>query len=448
MGHSKKNAIVVGSGPLGAVVVRRLVEAGVRVTLIEQGAALSRPAGSHIRNAGQYQTDPDAFLADIMPHFEFFDREAAPEGLPGASVLSAYGGQGICWTNNCPRAVPDLELWPMPSGFSWDTFYTLAEQYLGVRSDQYTASVRGRKLLPRLQSHLAARGRCAIPQPMAGHVLPDGRTHFTATADILAGCDAPEVRHLRGNVERVMLQDKSARGVIVDGRELRGDTVFLAAGTIETTLLLLRSGIVSPALGAHLSYHPVMIAQLVLDPALQSDPEKQDLPPRFQIPPSENAPWNSMVLRDVSPFQPQGGDADLPESAIVEVQFFCPIENRAENRMWRDDAGQVRFHVPLSGRDRAFMEAIRADAGAITTSLGRYRQGCEPVWMDLGFAHLMGAFRMGEDPSTSVSDLQCRPHGQSDLYLASVGLIPTAMAVNPTLSAAALAIHAVDSWLN
>jgi choline dehydrogenase-like flavoprotein len=118
MGHSKKNAIVVGSGPLGAVVVRRLVEAGVRVTLIEQGAALSRPAGSHIRNAGQYQTDPDAFLADIMPHFEFFDREAAPEGLPGASVLSAYGGQGICWTNNCPRAVPDLELWPMPSGFS------------------------------------------------------------------------------------------------------------------------------------------------------------------------------------------------------------------------------------------------------------------------------------------------------------------------------------------
>lgn len=68
--------------------------------------------------------------------------------------------------------------------------------------------------------------------------------------------------------------------------------------------------------------------------------------------------------------------------------------------------------------------------------------------MDLGFAHVMGTCRMGAvDDGTSVTDGAGRVWGTQGLYLATVGLIPTAMAVNPTLTAAALALRSVDHAL-
>lgn len=68
--------------------------------------------------------------------------------------------------------------------------------------------------------------------------------------------------------------------------------------------------------------------------------------------------------------------------------------------------------------------------------------------MDLGFAHVMGTCRMGAvDDGTSVTDGFGRVWGTRDVYLATVGLIPTALAVNPTLTGAALAIRSVDHVL-
>jgi choline dehydrogenase-like flavoprotein len=54
----------------------------------------------------------------------------------------------------------------------------------------------------------------------------------------------------------------------------------------------------------------------------------------------------------------------------------------------------------------------------------------EPRWMDLGFAHVMGTCRMGEvDNGNSVADGFGRVWGTDNLYLATVGLIPTALAI-------------------
>jgi choline dehydrogenase-like flavoprotein len=68
--------------------------------------------------------------------------------------------------------------------------------------------------------------------------------------------------------------------------------------------------------------------------------------------------------------------------------------------------------------------------------------------MDLGFAHVMGTCRMGsDDDGTSVTDGFGEVWGTRGLYLATVGSIPTALAVNPTLTAAALALRSVDHAL-
>ena len=56
------DALVVGSGPLGTTVARRLAEHGRTVLILEQGPAISDPPGSHVRNAVRFRTDPDAYL--------------------------------------------------------------------------------------------------------------------------------------------------------------------------------------------------------------------------------------------------------------------------------------------------------------------------------------------------------------------------------------------------
>ncbi len=66
--------------------------------------------------------------------------------------------------------------------------------------------------------------------------------------------------------------------------------------------------------------------------------------------------------------------------------------------------------------------------------------------MPFGFAHMTGTTRMSaEDDGTGVTDYQGRVWGFDNLYLVTNGLIPTRMAVNPTLTGVALAAHVADS---
>jgi choline dehydrogenase-like flavoprotein len=48
------------------------------------------------------------------------------------------------------------------------------------------------------------------------------------------------------------------------------------------------------------------------------------------------------------------------------------------------------------------------------------------------------------DDGTSVADPDGRVWGVENLYLATNGLIPTALAVNPTLTATALGVRTAD----
>jgi len=54
-------------------------------------------------------------------------------------------------------------------------------------------------------------------------------------------------------------------------------------------------------------------------------------------------------------------------------------------------------------------------------------------------AHLMGGCRMGNDPTTSVTDPWGKVHGQNDIYVADASLFPAAAEINPYLTIMALA---------
>ena len=59
--------------------------------------------------------------------------------------------------------------------------------------------------------------------------------------------------------------------------------------------------------------------------------------------------------------------------------------------------------------------------------------------------HVIGTYRMGTDPKTSVVDVDQRSHDHRNLYLLGSGVFPTSAASNPTLTIAALTLRAVPA---
>jgi len=440
--------LVVGSGPLGAAAARRLAEGGKTVRILEQGPAITDPAGAHVRNAPQYRDDPDAYLAVATEQLAFFDAAAPRDAMPGAAVTSVRGGQGVIWTNLCPRGDAP---WDALSPAQWESYYGIAEDYLGVQSAYFDTSLRQRRIADALRAPLAAHGRAIETLPCAAPVTDDGYLHFTAPHDILAGAGDAAARVEVVTFAAKMLVAEGSRVVgVSDGHEtLTADTVVVAAGAIGTPQLLHRSGIRPKALGRWLSYHPILICQLVLDPRLCAPPGARDHEPRLQIRPSGSVDWYTLILRDVSPFQPEEADAQIDPNRLAEMQLIVPVDIAAENGIRFDAAGNPTFSLPLTEADQDRLAGAEADAEMLTSRLGRYRDGCRPMWMPFGFAHMTGTTRMSEaDDGTGVADFQGRVWGLDNLYLATNGLIPTRMAVNPTLTGVALAAHVADGILS
>ena len=70
--------------------------------------------------------------------------------------------------------------------------------------------------------------------------------------------------------------------------------------------------------------------------------------------------------------------------------------------------------------------------------------GGEDVWSADRTAHLLGTCRMGDDPSDSVVNADCRAHDVPNLYICDGSVFPTSTAVNPSLTIQAIAARTAD----
>jgi glucose dehydrogenase len=61
-----------------------------------------------------------------------------------------------------------------------------------------------------------------------------------------------------------------------------------------------------------------------------------------------------------------------------------------------------------------------------------------------GAGHVMGTYRMGNDPKTSVVDSFQRSHDHANLYLVGSGTFPTVGTANPTITLSALALRTAE----
>ena len=95
-----------------------------------------------------------------------------------------------------------------------------------------------------------------------------------------------------------------------------------------------------------------------------------------------------------------------------------------------DKLGAKDFTVRAAGDPTGFDEVING----------------KPVQLAYGGAgHIMGTYRMGDDPKTSVVDSFQRTHDHNNLYLVGSGTFPTGGTANPTLTLSALAMRTADS---
>jgi choline dehydrogenase-like flavoprotein len=110
-----------------------------------------------------------------------------------------------------------------------------------------------------------------------------------------------------------------------------------------------------------------------------------------------------------------------------------------------DEDGHDTFKFMLSESDRGRLRAVEADVRRLAENIGPWRRGCEPAWVPLGTGHLVGTCRMDRQGWPGVTDRLGKVHDFKNLYLSTVGLFPAPVAVNPTLTALALALNTCDA---
>lgn len=359
-------------------------------------------------------------------------------------------GEGILWTNNCPRA-PTFQRWDAMDATAWETAYAAAEDILAVQPDPAAASRAGHAIAGRLRGPLAADGRAILGLPLSGRLASPDTIHYNAPRDILdaaseaarqritmqSGARATRMRHWDGRVTGVDME--SGDGTIA----MEAPTVLVAGGAIGTAQLLYRSGIRLEALGRGFSFHALLFGQVVLAPDLCPPAGEPDVAPRLWIPPTEAASWHIQVLRDTCPLKPTEA-VDNPHR-LLEFQAFLPVEPNDENALIIDGEERPEFRFAFSESDRERMGATEADVRRLAAALGPWRRGCEPSWVPHGNAHIVGTCRMDRRGWPGVADRLGRVHGFHNLYLATAGLFPVAVAVNPTLTALALALNTCEA---
>ena len=121
---------------------------------------------------------------------------------------------------------------------------------------------------------------------------------------------------------------------------------------------------------------------------------------------------------------------------------------RTENALIIDEDQSVRFNFAFSDRDQTQMRAVEADVRRLAERLGHWRRGCELTWLPHGSGHLVGTCRMERSGWPGVTDEFGRVHDFDNLYLATVGLIPSPVAENPTLTAVALGLRTCQTLVS
>jgi choline dehydrogenase-like flavoprotein len=452
---------IVGSGPGGAITACLLAESGRDVLLIEEGPyyelescpAFSKEAmlqkyrnggqtvalgknnvayvegrcvggGSEI-NSGLYHRTPPEILevwrkefqvddltpASLLPHFEAGERDVSVSLLsdpaPAASLKLHDGAVSLGWKS-----------FEVPRWFS---------SRPGIRNHGTRQSMT-KTFLPRFLKS-------------GGHVLPRAR-----------------IERFRKEGEKWLLH-----GTHSDGKAIRieAETLFLAAGAIQTPALLRRSGI-TQNIGNSLRLHPTVKVVAKFPEEVNSVSmgvpvhQVKEFAPRFSFGCGISSPaylalglidhpeyarelhraWPHLASYYVMISGGKGTVRALPGYRDPLVRYELKAEDRRDLAQGLKKLSELLFEAGAVG---VYPGISRAAALRSRDDLGGLPEILPPGLANLITIHLFSSCPMGEDKSRCATDSFGRVHGFDRLHIADASLLCTAPGVNPQGSIMALA---------
>ena len=488
---------IVGSGPCGAAYARILSERAPAATIatFEVGPLLADLPGMHVKNivdpaeraraqrlsegpaplGDGTSTDTMDGYADAAPRLvrpgTFLlatgYRQEGEDGLPGAAMSSNVGGMGAHWTGACPRPGGSERIGFLPD---LDDLLAEGERLLNVETHAFDDAPFADEVRKRLSGALddgRDDDRRVGPMPLAVVRHADGRVTWSGS-DVVFG----EATRANPNFSlvpealatEVLVSDGRATGVRVrdlrsgDEHVVRARFVVVAADALRTPQLLWASGVRPRALGRYLNDQPqtvyaVRLRDVAAAPEAEVDPrDEPEIVPQSGVswvPFTDDEPFHGQVMQlDASPV-PLADDDEPTPGTIVGLGWFCAKDLQESDRVEFDGTDvdpygmpAMRIHYRLTDADHASIAASREAVKRAAAALGEPLDDRDPLTFPPGASlHYQGTVRMGEtDDGTSV----CSPTSQvwdvDGLYVAGNGVIPTAIACNPTLTSVALAV--------
>ena len=478
-----ETVVIIGSGPAAAMAAAQLVERGRSVTMLDSGSRA--PRGVIIRAAGNtvYRRMGYSLLSK-----DRLDSTTAPT-VDWVSSLS-NGGLSNFWTAAVPRFAPDdfTEGGRLDERYVWPVtyddlapYYDLVDQRLNVTAGDPILGVPSNVARHRwnppddwLEAIAAAQrsgeGLGAMPMAKGNPWMVAARgTEFSSFHCVIR----PLLKRSNftftsgAHVTRVRWSPRESR---VDGVEyldretsttktIPARAVVLAAGAIDSTMILLRSrsddfptgmGNTNGLVGRYLHDHPREWWPAQLDrpmralshPIYTARRDHADSDPLLAA--SHTIGLEQPVQRlktyvrgrtDTIGVQTFGTMVPRPEVGVELVEHASdPTADRPRLDLSYDDATIANV---IQSRDR-FVE-VMASGGVrarITGEFAPLRPGSS--------VHLGGTIRMHSNPQFGVLDEWNRIHDASNLVVCDLSCFTTGPEKNPTPTAMALAARAAD----
>jgi hypothetical protein len=484
--------VIVGGGCVGTVLAASLLDRDpqARVLVLEQGPWL---LGEHVQDlAPETQALMDTAVA-------------TPWRASGDLVLAAQipyvGGRAQFWSGWTPQPRPEqLRAWPAPVVRDLDRHWADARELLGVHTAPQQGSAYGRlheSVRERLWQALPGCPGLALPAtpmqldaPLASSMRPGSmqtgsarlgrfspvpmligllRAHPDRLA-VVAGC---EILGFRVEASEAVAVRTAEGDLPLDGARL-----LLANGTVESTRLVLDSvpAAQRPLAGRNLNghigswfaarvprsafselpaghtlgafyldggtaerqFHLQVIASATTDAArdhaqiYRSVPELSGADIMAQLADDEHVVFLVRGLGEISSDSAAGSPVAVRLGAdrVPEVEIRL---NPADRRMWDAlDAAQDELMARLFDGEQVEYWSPAAQQWTGDRPAGRR----QPFMM-----HEAGPLWMGESPADSVTDLHGRPHGLTNVHVASAAAFPTEGSWNPTLTMVAMALR-------
>jgi choline dehydrogenase-like flavoprotein len=453
-GSDRFDVVVVGSGAGGGVVAGELADRGRKVLLLELGPHLT---------AKDFTRWEAKAAHDMWWPIRFALIDGGAGGAVGLVAGRCVGGSTTINTKVALRAhAKDYAKWHEASGIAidLDPHYDRVERRLGVRERKdWPKSVHtvvpgfralGSTLEPVMSYTDATCSRCG--SCLQGCPTNAGKsTMNTYIADALV-TGSLELR-AEARVDRVVVENGEAQGVEytdADGTTHRVDAgaVVVAAGTLNTPQLLMRSGMDNELIGRNLGFHPARLvyglfeepqdAHMVYPITAHAMDHQQDEDGGFVI--------EATTIQDPIGFATTIGDENGPlwgQELVDTVRDFrrwvgllTMVNDDNNGTVHADDTFEAAFTPAENERlDGAlkFTQEVLTAAGA-----------SKVLWTGLLTTHVQGTCRMGSDPKRSVVDADGQSWDVKRLYVGDGSLVPRTLSVNPSLTIMALADRLAD----